>query len=256
MSVESGTEANEDEDARVGDAPPPVRPIFARLGAIGAAAQASVPGLYAWAVTVAPAAWSRNGSMVARLASLAGLGAIAVGVAMESRWGARARYVSVWGLTLTSAIVWVLVPAALGPLRLDAPRGVAGMIGWGLFALASAAPALGVDAAPSGRIVDDAPLRPRAPIRRGDVIYIGGAIVMGLALQVIGWRVSVPERALLIRLVTLAAGLSIVGAATTVSLARHARSHVPTTRVRLRAALPWIVFLAMLAAGGTLTWSR
>ena len=253
MSVE-GTEADEDEAAAT--TVPPVRPIFARLGAIGAAAQASVPGLYAWAVTVAPAAWSRGGSLAAKVASIAGLASIAVGVAMESRWGARGRYVSVWGLTLTSAVVWILVPNALGPLRLDAPRGVAGMIGWGLFALASAAPALGANAEPSGRIVDDAPLRPRAPIRRGDVVYIGSAIFMALALQIVGWRVTIPERALLVRLVTLAAALAIVGAATTVSLARHARTPAASVRIRLRRALPWLVFLAMLGAGGTLAWSR
>lgn len=251
MTAKQGSEAEEDRERA---APP--RPLFVRLGALGAAAQASVPGVYAWATTVAPAAFSRGGSLAAKAMSLLGLGAIAAGIAMESRWGARARHLAMWGLVVTSAIVWLLVPASLGALRLDAPRGVAGMLGWALFALASAAPALGVEASASGRLVDDDPLQPRTPIRRGDVVYIGAAIAAAIALQVIGWRVTVPERALLVRLVTLTAALALIGAATTVSLARHTRRIVPSSRTRLRAGLPWIVFLGMLAGGGALVWSR
>jgi len=249
-----GVDSTSDNEEPRSVAPP--RPRFAKLGAIGAAAQASVPGLYAWAVTVAPVAWSRGGSLFAKGAAIAGLAALGVGVATEGRWGPRARFVSVWGLALTSALVWLLVPAALGPLRLDAPRGILGMVGWGLFALASAAPALGADASSSGRIVDDEPLQPRVPIRRGDVVYIGGAIVVAVALQLVGWRVTVPERALLVRLVTLAAALAIIGAATTVSLARHARAVTPTPRSRFRAALPWLALVLLLAAGGALVGSR
>jgi hypothetical protein len=237
-------------------APPAPRPLFARLAAMGAGAQASVPGLYAWALTVAPAAWGRGGSAAAKVASLGGLASLAVGVALEGRWGARARYVAVWGLVITSAVTWLLASAALGPLRLDAARGILGMIGWALFALASAAPALGATGAPSGRLVDDVPLAPRTPVRRGDVVYIGSAIGAGVALQLVGWRVTLPERALLVRLVTLAAALALVGAATSVSLARHA-GHAPRrTRSRLRSALPWLVMATLLGVGGAIVWAR
>src|SRR5271165_7131310 len=116
--------------------------LFERLSSWGAAAQASVPGAYAWGVTVAPAAWSRGGSSFARAASLVAIAALGAGVVGERRWGWRARIASLWTFILACALTWSAVPLALAPLRMDVPRGVAGMIGWALFAMASAAPAL------------------------------------------------------------------------------------------------------------------
>ena len=224
--------------------------LFVRIGEVGATAQASVPGLYAWGVTVAPAAWSRGAPLMAKLAALAGILALVTGISVERRWGARARYVAVWGLVVTSAAVWILAPMALGPARLDAPRGVAGMFGWALFAFASAAPSLRADAPPTARLVDATPLRPRAHIRRGDVLYIVAAIVCAVALQAVGWPIIVPERALLVRFSTLACGLALIGAATSVSLARHARSTARPIRSRFRGAVGWLVLLAFLSLLG------
>src|SRR6185503_4004543 len=53
-----------------------------------------------------------------------------------------ARIWSVWGFVLSSAIVWSLAPAALSSARLDGVRGALGMVGWALFAFASAGPVL------------------------------------------------------------------------------------------------------------------
>jgi hypothetical protein len=219
----------------------PTRPegVLQRISAIGAAAQASVPGLYAWMVTVAPAAFARQAGLLAKVASALGLVALLVGILLDRRWGHRARYVSVWGLVLSSALVWVLVPSALGSLRLDEARGIAGMIGWALFAFASAAP-----------------LRPRTQIQRGDAIYIAGGVVLAIALQVIGWRVNVPERALLVRLVSIAAGIAIIGAATSISLARHGRAAAAPQRARLRRTLPWLVALVVVGVIGLILMLR
>lgn len=230
--------------------------LLVRIGAVGATAQASVPGLYAWGVTVAPVAWSRGAPLLAKVAALAGILALVAGISMERRLGARARYVAVWGLVVTSAIAWILAPAALGPLRLDAPRGVAGMFGWALFAFASAAPALRADAPPMARVVDANPLRPRTHIRRGDVIYIVAAILCALALQALGWPILVPERALLVRFSTLACGLALIGAATSVSLARHTRTTSRPMRSRIRGTIGWLVLLALLCSAGLVLWWR
>src|SRR5438105_13552690 len=123
---------------------------FELIGALGAGAQASVPGFYAWGVTVAPAVFARgvhwSSSLAlwsARVLAFAGVASLLLAIVMEPRWRPRARYVAVWGLALTSGFAWLLVPATtLGPLRLDFARGTAGMVGWGLFAFACAAPAL------------------------------------------------------------------------------------------------------------------
>jgi hypothetical protein len=229
--------------------------VFERLSVMGAAAQASVPGLYAWGVTVAPAAWARGASAVAKVAAVVALLALAAGVFGERRWGGRARFAALWGFVLASALTWSAAPAALGPLRIDAPRGIAGMIGWALFALASAAPSL-EGRREGARIVEEPALSPRKGLARGDAAYVAGGALLAAALQVVGWRVASAERALLVRFVALAAGLAVLGASTEVALARHAARQTSSHRKRLRAAMAMLVVLTLLAATGALFVSR
>jgi hypothetical protein len=246
--------------------------LVRRLSAIGPAAQASVPGVYAWGVTVAPAVWSRadflamlhggdpqrglfqallGGPTVAKLAALLAVSALAGGVVGERRWGGRARFFSLWGFVLASALAWSAVPASLGPLRIDAPQGIAGMLGWALFALASAAPALEGRRA-EARVVDERPLVPRKTFTRGDAGYVAGGAIIAAVLQIIGWRVASAERALLVRFVALAAGLAVIGAATDVALARHVPRVRRSRRRRLRGAMALLVAIAILALAGLL----
>jgi hypothetical protein len=225
--------------------------MFQRLSSIGAAAQATVPGVYAWGVTVAPAGWARGAPLLARLAAVAALVALAGGVLGERAWGGRVRVFSLWGFVLASALAWSAAPASLGPLRIDAPRGVAGMIGWALFAFASAAPALQAPREQE-RLVPGEELVARKGLARGDAAYVAGGAVVAAMLQLVGWRVATAERALLVRFVGLAAGLAIIGATTQVALARHAvRLKLSRTR-RLRRAMGVLVALALLGLTGVL----
>lgn len=225
--------------------------LLQRVSSLGASAQASVPGLYAWGVTVAPAAWARGSSSLSKVAAVAAVLALGVGIVGERMWGGRGRVLSLWAFVLASALAWSAAPSALGPLRIDAPRGIAGMLGWALFAFASAAPAL-QGARDEARLVDDAVLPPRRGLSRGDAAYVAAGAVIAASLQLVGWRVPSPERALLVRFVALAAGLAAVGAATEIALARHA-SRVPLSRTRrLRRAMTTLVALALLGFAGVL----
>ena len=225
--------------------------LLERLSSWGAAAQASVPGAYAWGVTVAPAAWARGSSSFARMTALAAIVALGVGVLAERRWGWRARLASLWGFVLACALTWSAAPAALAPLRIDVPRGVAGMIGWALFAMASAAPALQAPRE-AERVALDADLGPRKGLARGDAAYVAAGGLLAAALVLFGWQVASPERAILVRFVALAAGLALVGGATDVALARHV-ARVPRSRSRrLRRAMTAFVVLALLGLAGLL----
>src|SRR5258705_6130368 len=73
--------------------------LLVRMAGIGASAQAAIPGLYAWAITVAPAAWSRGAPLVAKLA--AGIGVIAL---------------------VTAPLVEVTTPPSPGPNRQGSPE--------------------------------------------------------------------------------------------------------------------------------------
>jgi hypothetical protein len=268
------------ESREQGAAPRARRRLFVRLSAIGSSAQAAIPGLYAWAITVAPAAWSRGAPILAKAASIAGVLALvtaplvenaspapredgvqadARGLAAWRTWTGPtwARIWSVWGFVLSSAIVWALVPGALSSVKLDAVRGALGIVGWALFAFASAGPALRPDPGSVGRIVAGSALKPRSELPRGDGAYVAVGILLALGMQGVGWGITVPERAVLVRLITVACGIAVVGATTSIALARHAARTPASTRLRIRRALPWVVMLLVfVASGAALTLAR
>ncbi|HEY3819534.1 MAG TPA: hypothetical protein VGL81_20330 [Polyangiaceae bacterium] len=225
--------------------------VFQRMSAVGAAAQASVPGIYAWGVTVAPAAWSRGAPVLAKVAALAAVASLLGGVLGERRWEGRARTVSLWGFVLSSALAWSAAPMALGPLRVDTPRGVAGMIGWALFAFASAAPAL-QGRREEQRLVGGADLVPRKTLARGDAALVTGGALVAAALQLLGWHAASAERELLVRFVALAVGLAFIGATAEVALARHSARVKRSPSRRLRRSMAVLVALALLGLTGVL----
>jgi len=225
-----------------------------RLFELGSVAQASVPGIYAWFVTVAPAAWSRGAVWSAKLVALVGLAFLIAPALLEPRWPKGARIASVWGLATTSVLVWALCPTALvmfasfGSVHFDTARGITGMIGWGLFAYASAAPAV-VRSAPPLRSTASS-LKPRGRVPRGGSVFIGIGVVLATALQFIGWQTTSPERAVLVRLVCLALGLGLIGTATQIALARHQLRMRASPRHRVRVVVPWLLALFLVAIVG------
>lgn len=278
--------------------PPRRNVVLSKLSEIGASAQAAIPGLYAWAITVAPAAWSRGAPLAAKAAAVVGLIALTTapfvegaglrappappahgpsppgegprpddragapsprGLAVLRTWTGPtwARIWSVWGFVLSSAIVWALAPGALSSVKLDGVRGALGVVGWGLFAFASAGPALRADPEAQKRIVAGTSLKPRSELPRGDGVYVAVGVGIALAMQGIGWGVAVPERAVLVRLVTVVCGVAVLGATTSIALARHATRTPASRALRLRRALPWVVMLALvLGSGVVVTFSR
>ncbi|MBX3230540.1 MAG: hypothetical protein KIT84_02595 [Labilithrix sp.] len=266
------------DDAPMSGPMPPRRPgLLQRIAGIGASAQAAIPGLYAWAITVAPAAWSRGAPLLAKAAAIMGIVALVTAPFVEGSGGATAgasdhdrsaaklgalervaawtgpmwaRTWSVWGFVLSSAMVWALAPSALSSARMDGVRGAAGMVGWALFAFASAGPALKPDPSSPARIIASTSLKPRSALPRGDGAYVAVGVVLALAMQGVGWGVAVPERAVLVRLVTVVCGIAVIGGTTSIALARHGTRIAASRRIRLRRALPWLVLLGVVACAG------
>src|SRR5690606_37468344 len=142
-------------------------------------------------------------------------------VEARSRWPGPtwARAWSVWGFVLSSAVVWAQVPTALASARLDVVRGAFGMVGWALFAFASAGPALRPDRDAAARIVAGTSLKPRSEIPRGDGLYVAVGVILALGMQAIGWGIAAPERAVLVRIVTVICGIALLGGITSLALA-------------------------------------
>jgi hypothetical protein len=230
-------------------------PFLGRLSATGPSAQVAIAGAYAWAVTVAPVIGSRGASIAAKLAAGAALVALVVGVAARRWWKGRAGLASLAAFTGTSILAWMLAPAVLRPSAIDTLQGLAGMLGWGLFALASAGPALG-DRLEPARVVDEAPLEGRRELAGGDALYLAGGTALALALQCSGWDLADPERALLARLVAIASGLAVIGASAEIALARHDARRPRSAKARWRSAAPAMALLGVLALSGLLLAAR
>lgn len=231
------------------------RGVFARLADLGGVTQASVPGFYAWAVTVAPVAWAKESGLVSRGAAVLAALSLVAAIVLERRApdaespdARRARLVSVWGLVGASAVTWLSAPASVHFGRIDAARGISGMLGWGLFAYASAAPAYRRSTARP--IFEGDELRPRATSPRFDWIYLALASLAAVALQLIGWFERSEERALLVRLVTLAASVAIVTQSAEVALARHRRERAASAASRRPAVFTALGAVAVVTVIG------
>lgn len=253
--------------AEPGDAKPPEerRGLLRATFELGPAMQAAVPGIYAWAVTVAPAAFGHGAHWYSSVAAVVALLALAAGFLLErpraappapsgegasSEAPAPAPRSAVhpavpWGFALACAASWAGSPDALSTTRLGSIRGIAGAIGWALFALACAAPpVVTTDVVRSAR-TESGP-KARHTLARGDALYVGLAAAVAFALQLIGWDVVVPERAVLLRLMTLGAGIAIVSVASAVALSRHGKRRASRPRIL------WPLILAALLLAGVL----
>lgn len=226
--------------------------LFVDIGAMG---QAAITGGYAWAVSVAPSAWARGTTIGPKLAAIVAIASLVAGVGLErlsppQEGSARVRPMILWTFVLGCALTWLVTPDTLVPPRMNAARGVASVLGWALFAHACAAPA--VARAPEART--EPGLVGRAPVSKQSAAAIVVAALGSLALQGIGWNVIVPERAVLVRVVTLACGVALVSASAAV-----ASEHHRIRRGGRAARLPtlWLVVLVVLVTGGVAwAWLR
>jgi hypothetical protein len=242
-----------------------------KLTSLGAAAQASVPGLCAWAITVAPYAWAKNAPAGSKAAAIGGLAALATGALGERRW-VGARLGSLWGFVVGSAVVWALAPPGADPVRFDSLWALSGFLGWALFALATAAPAVAVGPegeSPDGTEVqreassatdadgDEAPRPRRRPLAALDWVCLLMALAYAVLLECIGWRTAHHERELLVRLIALVAGLALVHAGTQAALSRRTSLRQRASAGRgLRDAAVSLLLLGVLAVGGLLWMFR
>ncbi len=225
---------------------------FLWISSDGASVHASVPGLYAWAVTVAPLLWLRGSAFGVVQGAVAVAPLLLVsGAMLERHFGRRVRFISLWGFVVACAVAWVAAPSGRASLQLDGLREMSGMLGWGLFAFAFAAPPLREAAA--SEPVPGVPLRAaHRQLARGDGYYVAAGAIVAIAIQFVGLDIANAERALLVRFVVLAAGLAMIGTSTELAFARHGSRIVRSPRSRFRSLFAPLILLAILLAAGML----
>ncbi len=191
------------------------------VGRLASVASTSIAALYAWGVTVAPVVWGRaHVSWVAELAAVAGPLVLAFGIPLESRFGTRARSPCLWGFTMACGVCWASAATPGDPL-LDATYVMAGVLAWGVFALSWAAPPLEVSGGKPRAFMGI----PKAadPFPRAALASAACGVAVAVGLQLVAFDAKSPERALLFRLMAVAAGLAAVGVFAKVGLASFGR---------------------------------
>ena len=203
--------------------------VLRRIAALAMAAPASVPGAYAWTVTVAPVVWSRPGvSVVAQASAVAGLLFLPVGTALERHFGRRIRSFYLGGFTAACAAAWVIAASGAGDPLLDDVHLAVGVLAWAVFGLSwAAAPLKAWDALP--RASASVPIAEDSWPRQVSVPAASG-VLLAVALQLVVIHSKSPERALLVRLVVVAFGLVVIGASTKLALAQFRRRKRLSTR--------------------------
>jgi len=233
------------------DVPAPT--ILERLSAFGSGTQALLPGLYAWALTIAPVGFARGASVGGAVAASIGLVAL-FGSAEATRRGKRVGQIaSVWGLAFSAMATWAIGISDFGAIRAEPIRLFAGLLGWVLFGFASAAPS--VKRKGEGHV---RPLTTRDPElvrerRRLDGWILGVAVALAMLLQCVGWDAPTLERAVLVRLATVCASIAVIGGAADIVVVRHVGAR-EERRSLVRAFFP-LVFTVLFGAAAFLASS-
>lgn len=212
-----------------------------------------LPGLYAWAITVALPASAAHAPWWARVpAGIACICLLLAPFAGVLRPGFEV-VLGLYGFLGFSLACW----AALGSAGLSlAPHGVIGAFGafgWMLFAFAWGE--LRDRRIPENdpHVLGGTPLAPRQTFRRSAEWVLGFGMLSAGLLLLLAWRIERPSHAVFGQAAALLASLLVVAAATRVALERQPREF-PSSSQRYDAAAGSVAVLLLLLGLGMIFW--
>jgi hypothetical protein len=225
-----------------------------------------LPGLFAWGVTVAWPVFVRPSASLPRALAVAAPVALLSGAASSTHWPAIARALGIWCFFALCAAVWASSRILATGSSIDPVQGIAGSLGWALFAIGWAREAgpIRADVGPAaptaadGRLAGDDPRAgPKPPPRRPVTWLAAFSIAAAAALLTLAFWVPGRARASFAHAVAVAGSVALVGAASEIS--GRARPGAPD-RARNRLAAAWrerlggakasLILLAVLALLG------
>lgn len=239
----------------IDDREPHVRAGLRSLALSKQTAQAALTALLAWSITVAPAAFARASSPLARVVAVV---AIVAGVAGPLLVVVRPRLARGLGLTafLTLAtLTWLLASMSLHPDRLDPIRASLGSLAWGLFALSWRAPRpQPYPTHPMRAEASEPPLEARARLPRSVVPIAALSAVAALSCVVLAWRTREVERALLAQATALVCATALASAGTLIALQRRG-ARLPAVRGLQGSFWRALAALIVVAVGAAIVWA-
>jgi len=216
------------------------------VGHLFGVSQILIPGAYAWAVSVVPAATSVTAGSWSRITALLAFSCLVFGTFLHKERPRLGYALGIWGLLACSTITWLANAEAIRVDRLDPLRAAAASIGWLLFSLGWGTPWR------SGMHPEDNPraqlhprLEPRRPATIRTPLIVATGAAGAFACLLLAWRATEPDRALMMHGVALGCAVSIVSTSASLALAQGRRRTELPSRQRIAFALPW--FLALVA---------
>ena len=219
--------------------------VWARFAELG---QVLLPGVFAWSVTVVPAAFggeSGAGVVTALLALLC----LVVGTILAREHQTTGIVLGIYGFLAASVATWLLNKTSLHVDRVDAWRAGAGSIGWALYALGWGTPwRIGHHPEDDPRVQLFPKLAARQPPRFRTALSVAIGTLGALVCVLMAWRIADPDRAVLLHGAALACSVGMISASASVGVSQGEQRHPMAPRERLRSAIPWIIAAAAVVA--------
>jgi hypothetical protein len=196
-----------------------------------------LPGLYAWALTVAAPARARSAPSTAAVAAWIALCALFLGVILAPHWPRIARLFGINLFVGLCLLTWVLAGSAIGVERVEPVESALGGFGWVLFALGWGA------VREPGRVPEEDPrvlpgpaLASRGALPRGARVLLAGAMVAALVPLGFAWTSHRAAHALLAQAVALLAALALAQSGALLATERGRPLPVVAAPARFRSA--------------------
>lgn len=213
-------------------------------------ARVLVPGLYAWALTVAHPAAQAGAPLSARVTAFFALVALAAAPLFVRERPAFARLLGIFVFVTFSAVSWALLSDELAVDRLDRLRAGLGALGWLLYAFGwGSFRGRGVPE-DDPHFVPGAPLTPRSRLSRIGRALAVLAVAAALALVALAFRVDRREQAVLAHALATALALLVLAVGARIALAQGARFELAPAPARLNAvSVPGALLAVLLGIG-------
>jgi hypothetical protein len=213
----------------------------------GATLPRAVAAALAWALAVAPVAFSRGAGLPVKGVAVLALIAGASGPFLAIRGPVVARHAGVSVFLALDVAVWLMARSAIGAQRLEPLRAGLGALAFGVWALSwgdvfRAAPRS------QGVAVEGPALPARSRLPALAVPIAAVSVASALVIAAIAWRIPDPSRALAGQAVALAAAVALVSGGATIAISREAR-RTPVSKLPSDARRTLAMLLVVAMAG-------
>ncbi len=241
--------------------PPSVQRIAVEVRARSSTLRATLAGVAAWAISIAPLIVTSRASGPTRVAAAVAVIPALLGPQLIQRSHRLARHVGVTGFLALAVGSWLLASFDQVLGTVDTFRAVLGVLAWGVFAVSWSHPWSVSDAklrkAPEGETVGLKPRRKAPPYAVG--VAVVGAIC-AVACMALAWVVADPSRAVFAQALAVGFAVALLTSASRIAVLagkeRPRGGRGPSVPIHRRVVNTLILMILVGALAVLLQWSK